>query len=199
MIMGMRGPLRTWRRCGLVRCRERLEMIRLLAGVLLLILAGCGGDHPSAPTAKAVALPRAAIPAAEIAALQGIADDACRCSRASPDDRTCWETFSARTVAHQPSPPVGTACAPVSTALTCFNEDQPEARFCITTGHDLVGTDYVLCSAEEARIVDATFTATLKRTGDNYEQANAAARKAASDLILGSSVPLPDAEGGCTG
>lgn len=174
-------------------------MIRSLAGALLLFLSGCGGDQPSAPTARAAALPRPPVPAAEIAALQALSDDACRCKRASPDDRTCWETFNTRTAAHQDSAPVATACAPVSTEMICFNEDQPDARFCITTGYNLVGTNYDLCSAEEARIVDATFTATLKRTGDDYGRANAAARKAAGDLILGRPVPLPAVEGGCTG
>ena len=174
-------------------------MIRLLAGVLLLFLAGCGETEPSVAAGAAVS-PRPPVLASEVAALQAVADDACRCERASPGDKSCWEVFSARTAAYRDAVQVASACAPVSTEMTCFNGDQPEANFCITTGHHLVGTPYRLCSAEEAAIVDATFTATLKRSGDDYEQAGAAASKAAADLILGRSVPMPVAgEGGCAG
>lgn len=170
-------------------------MIRPLAGLFLLFLAGCG-EAPSSAAAPSPPLP---VPASEVAALQAVADDACRCNRASPDDKSCWEAFNARTAAHGDAALLASACAPVSTEMTCFKEDHPEARFCIATGHHLVGTDHELCSAEEVRIVDTTFTATLRRTGDDYEQAHAAADKVANDLILGRSVPLPEAEGGCAG
>lgn len=176
-------------------------MIRLATGVLLaglILTAGCEGRRSGQPAEAGLATP-APVTELEIAALQVLADDACRCARASPEDKTCRDAFTARTARHGRGAEVASACAPVSTEMSCFNEDRQDAQFCIVTGYSLVGTGRTLCSAEEARIVDATFNATLERTSDDYGQASVAATRAADALIRGERVSLPIAEAGCTG
>ncbi|MNI30975.1 hypothetical protein D3C73_848390 [compost metagenome] len=160
---------------------------------LLLLSVGCGAAPVSAD--------RPSASESEIAELKTLAEASCQCERSSPDNPSCWNAFNARTSALKESGGSATACAPVSTDLRCFNEDQADGGFCIVTGHSLVvgGGGQKLCSQREAQIVEATHSATLKKTGDNYEQAAEAAGTAADALIRGERLSLPDAEAGCTG
>lgn len=146
--------------------------------------------------------PASRVSAKEVAALGKLAEVACKCERSSPTDISCWNAFNAKVSVFRESVGSATACAPVSTQLRCFNEDHPDGGFCIPTGYALVsggGSPRQLCSQHEAQVVEATHSAALKRTGDDYEQAAEAAQSAADALIRGEQVSLLDADTGCTG
>ena len=109
----------------------------LLASTLLvLLLAGMWwltAPHP-------LALPSHA----EVAALQGRADAACRCSRTGSYDR-CWADYR-REIGRFEHSESGTMCAEESVTLDCFLHGMSDDPPCITTGRP-----YGACSDAEMR------------------------------------------------
>lgn len=171
-------------------------MIRAAVFGLLVVLVGCKAESlPGARSERDLTVSRG-----EIATLSNLAESACECDRSSPEG-PCWAEFNEAVAAMNESGSAATACAPVSTVQRCFNEGASDGGFCIVTGHTLVvgGGQQRLCSQSEAEIVEATFNATLARTGDNYQQAAEAAGRAADALMRGERPPRPPAELSCTG
>jgi hypothetical protein len=163
--------------------------LTILAAVLL---SSCDGGKP-----ETALLPGSSSPP-DLAGLQRLADAACRCVRASPDDRSCGEELAAATAPYGPAESMASACVPVSTVLECFNQKDPSGGFCVTTGYVSIGGK-VLCSAEEAKAVESVFAEKLTQTGGNHAAATSAATQAADALIRGKTVAVPDVAGGCTG
>ena len=157
-----------------------------------VLLSGCDGGKPA--TAM---LPGSSSPP-DVPALQHLADAACRCVRASPEDKSCGEELAAATAPYAPAEAMASACVPVSTVLECFNQKDPSGGFCVATGYVSIGGK-VLCSAEEAKTVDSMFAETLTRTGGDHDAATSAATQAADALIRGKPVVVPNVTGGCTG
>lgn len=177
--------------------------MRVLAVAACLIVCACGPQGGLVePTVAAKAAPAAMlekVSSAELAALNEVASEACRCSRSADAGIDCWAAFSKQTRRFGKGNYFANACAPVSTAIVCFNDDSKEARFCVPTERTLLdGHGTTLCSAEEDRIVEAIYMRTMRKTGDG-RRAMDAASAAARDLIKGLTVEAPESEGGCTG
>lgn len=175
-----------------------------VVGLGVLLLSGCDPSSATpenrSPSVEARAPTMTRVPRPEVAGLQELAESACGCARSSREGSSCWDEFQAGVAGLQESTSSATACAPVSTELRCFEEDAPDGGFCIVTGYALVVGDAPrLCSEREAQIVEATYQAALDGTGDDYDQASAAAERAAIALARGDDVPMPAAALDCTG
>lgn len=176
-------------------------MRQWIAGLLLagLMVVGCDQVTAAIPSLREPA--PVAVSEAEIETLQGVAESACKCARANPGDRSCWKEFKAQTRRFPSGGESATACAPIWTSGRCFNHSAPDGGFCITTEYHggFSEKPSILCTAEEAQIVEATWYRTLKETGEDYGQANAAAQRAVEALMRGDRVAKPEAEAGCSG
>jgi hypothetical protein len=170
-----------------------------LAPLLLatLLTASCDAGKPAGPEAASPA-EKASPARVDVAALQLVADAACRCARSSPDDKSCWAELEAATAAYRPGESLASACFPISTSVDCFNDDAPDGGFCIVTGR-LVTGGKTLCSAEEAKTVEAVFADVLERSDDDYQAATSAAAEAADALARGERLEAPDAPVACSG
>lgn len=178
--------------------------------LVILSLSACtppvGTPDPDEGSTAVPAIPKPS--AAELAALQLTAEEACRCARASPDREDCWAAFNADTQRYREadirrgsqSAATATACAPVSTRDQCFNTFEPHGGFCIVTGYHLTAGDAPpLCTAAEATAVETAFNDALKRDPDDYDRAAAEARATAIGIAEGKAPDRAAAQGGCVG
>ena len=129
--------------------------------------------------------PASAVPIrnmAELAALEQMAEAACRCERAAGKPGACWTTYRERTTGLE-SVEMASACAPVSTEVACFMVNGKES--CIVTARN--GTQ--LCSASEGQAFEAAYNGAMKRSlrshpGD-MDRASMAADLAAERVLAG--------------
>jgi hypothetical protein len=172
--------------------------MRVMLVIAAVLLAGCGEPKSDAPT-PTVAASQSQPPArsaVNVSELQQIAEQACLCARSGGGGESCWKSFNDKVRAHEEGVPVGTACAPVSTSLRCF-DDETADRFCIVTGHHLVGSDLPqLCTDREVKIVETAFYEVVERT-DDYKQAKREAERVMKALMRGEPLPLPTSPKGC--
>lgn len=140
----------------------------------------------------------------EVAQLQTLATSACRCTRekGEANKANCWGEYRAA-IADLNVSSVATACFPISTELDCITTDAGEE--CIVTGF---GNG--VCTQEEARAVEAAYSAAWNAEGDidtldeaarsrANERANAALAAILERIRRGEKVAAGGPSGGCAG
>jgi len=125
----------------------------------------------------------------EHAALSGLAETACRCSRSGRDVDDCWSDFRARTQHLEQSEAFGTPSVPVSTTTQCFNRGTDE-HFCVALGHTLLGYGTELCSTSEVEAVERAYEDSIANSGDDARAAEAAAEVAS--VIARNNAPISE-------
>jgi hypothetical protein len=131
-------------------------------------------------------------PQLDVARLQIVADEACRCSRERGTEDgvgQCWSSYERQAAPHRTGS-MALACGPGSAEWDCFGDDcQPS----VATDRSPSG----LCSNEEREIIAAIWAHELDgafseaETERAYDRASAAARRAQQAFRLGQKVSVP--------
>jgi hypothetical protein len=175
----------------------RTRRLALIVGALALLL---GGGWLGVRTFDAQATAAAK---KEVAHLQTLATSACRCTREKGEAarKACWQAYRAAT-ADKDVTQMDIMCA------------WAPSKDCISTyaGEECIVTDFGegICTQEEARAVEAAYSAALTAEGEfsdlddlgqarANERANAAVQSIVRRLRAGEKVSAPPGARGCAG
>jgi hypothetical protein len=175
-----------------------------LIGTGAIAVSAIGTLHPVLTSSRTIAK-------LDEAALQHLAENACRCERSagSGGQKACWAEFDRQLP--PPAPPATdefTACVPVETQIRCGGTGSetklPDGSIsvdqgpCIPVRYRYSGSadSVLLCSQAEASAVERAFNREARPDADGHVR-TPVADKLARDLVAGHPIPKVDGPSGC--
>jgi hypothetical protein len=132
---------------------------------LLIALAGWAaawtGYRLWSATPETLPPPPPPLTAVEFARLKKLALSACECGMAGGEAKICEREYKTAKAKYKPSEG-GTACAPISTEMDCFNVNGREK--CIITGYSINGIPEsgILCRTEDAQAAENAYSSAFE-------------------------------------